>query len=69
MKGNESIRAVCPLCGSFYLGRPSISREDDTTLICPDCGIKQALQSIGIEVDEQRKILDIIHEHSENLRS
>ena len=64
MKGNETVRAVCPLCGSFYLGRPSISRDDDTTLICPDCGIKQALESIGIKEIERERILEIVRKYN-----
>ena len=39
MKDNDVIRmAVCPLCGRTYHGAPALSREDNETLICPDCG-------------------------------
>lgn len=59
----EEIREirVCPLCGKTYIEHPALSREDNETLICPDCGTRQALDSIGISAEEQDKILSIIH--------
>ena len=38
MKNNITRMAVCPLCGRVYHGAPALSREDNETLICPDCG-------------------------------
>lgn len=55
--------AVCPKCGKTYTGRPALSRTDNTTLICPDCGTREALESIGVSVEEQDKIIAIIHEN------
>lgn len=52
---------VCPLCGKAYGEPPALSRTDNETLICPDCGTRQALDSIGISAEEQDKILSIIH--------
>ena len=59
----ETIRQprVCPLCGAAYTDPPALSRTDNETLICPDCGTRQALESIGVERDEQDRILTIIH--------
>ena len=53
---------VCPLCGKTYAEPPALSRTDNETLICPDCGVRQALDSIGISAEEQEKILSIIHQ-------
>ena len=62
MKDNDVIRmAVCPLCGRAYHGAPALSREDNETLICPDCGTREALESIGVDEKEQELILDAIH--------
>lgn len=36
---------VCPVCGRTYTEAPAISREDNATEICPDCGTKQALEA------------------------
>ena len=56
--------AVCPKCGKAYHGYPALSRVDNTTLICPDCGIREALDSMGISTEEQDSILETIHRHS-----
>ena len=61
MKGNEREPRVCPLCGKSYSEPPALSRTDNETLICPDCGTRQALESIGISTEEQDKILSILH--------
>ena len=54
---------VCPLCGQTYWQQPAISREDNETHICPDCGIRQALAGIGIQEEERETILGIIHRY------
>ena len=61
MKDNIRELRVCPLCGKAYAEPPALSRTDNETFICPDCGIRQALESIGISIEEQDKILSIIH--------
>ena len=54
----------CPRCGSIYRHPPALSRIDGITAICPDCGTREALESIGIGTEEQEKILDTIHQHT-----
>ena len=61
MKETMTRAAVCPRCGKVYTDRPAISRVDDKTPICPDCGTREALESIGIDTTEQDKILRAIH--------
>ena len=62
MKKTTSRRAAqCPKCCGIYSAPPAISRDDGLTLICPDCGTSEALMSIGVSAEEQRKIIDIIH--------
>ena len=56
--------SVCPLCGKAYSGYPAISRRDNATAICPDCGIREALTDLGLPSEEQEKIIDIIHRNS-----
>lgn len=63
MKSEVRQIRVCPLCGKAYVDAPALSRTDNETLICPDCGARQALESIGVSVEEQEKILSIIHQH------
>ena len=62
MKNNIREIRVCPLCGQAYTEPPALSRTDNETMICPDCGTRQALESIGISAEEQEKILEIIHQ-------
>ncbi len=52
---------ICPKCGRKYRGAPALSREDNETLICPDCGTREALESIGVDESEQEQILETIH--------
>ena len=61
MKETITRIAVCPMCGKEYSDRPAISRADNKTPICPDCGTREALESIGIDTAEQDKILRAIH--------
>lgn len=35
---------VCPICGKEYSGYPAISRRDNKTEICSDCGTAEAMQ-------------------------
>ena len=66
MKENNMPRmAVCPRCGKAYYERPALSRVDNETLICPDCGTREALESIGVGVEEQEKIIDVIHRNTQ----
>ena len=62
MKDNVRQIRVCPLCGKTYGEAPALSRTDNETLICPDCGTRQALDSIGIDAEERERILSIIHQ-------
>ena len=52
---------ICPRCHKAYHGVPALSRVDNKTYICPDCGTREALESIGVESSEQELILDTIH--------
>ena len=61
MKTEERITRTCPICGREYSEHPALSRVDGVTLICPDCGTREALESIGVSKEQQDKILEIIH--------
>ena len=52
---------ICPRCGKSYHEPHALSREDNKTLICPDCGTREALESIDVAREEQEEILQIIH--------
>ena len=61
MKDIKQQERACPLCGKTYKGIPALSRADNETLICPDCGTRQALEGIGVAAEEIEEIIKIIH--------
>ena len=60
MKKRIHEERTCPKCGQVYTDRPALSRVDGS-LICPDCGTREALASLGVEREEQDEILRIIN--------
>lgn len=62
-KKNQNKR-VCPLCRKEYDGVPALSRTDNETLICPECGTREAIDaalsvpefSAGMTEQEKRSI-------------
>ena len=36
-------KKICPICGKEIIGYPALSREDNKTEICSDCGTVEAL--------------------------
>lgn len=61
MKSGTHPETVCPKCGKVYYDAPALSRTDNETLICPDCGIRESLEAFGLSKDEQEHILKAIH--------
>lgn len=62
MKKNNMMRiSICPRCGHSYCEPPALSREDNKTLICPDCGTREALETLGVTSEEQEQIIAAIH--------
>ena len=37
---------ICPVCGRSYTDPPALSRRDNKTDICPECGMREALAAI-----------------------
>ena len=62
MNTDKNEPKVCPLCGRTYTEVPALSRKDNTTPICPDCGTLEALEAAGIPEEKQEKVLEIIRE-------
>lgn len=61
MKKAEARKKMCPRCSRYYRGTPAISRVDNQTQICPDCGTRESLESLGVDKEERETILAIIH--------
>lgn len=64
MKESTIKERICPKRGKAYTAPSALSREDNATLICPDCGTREALESLGVKAEEQDKILGIIHDRT-----
>lgn len=47
---------ICPRCGKAYTGHPALSRTDNTTEICPACGIEEALDDYFKNREKDTKI-------------
>ena len=67
MKTETATERTCPKCGCVYTGVPALSRTDNETLICPDCGIREAREALDISPDETEKIISFIHRNTEEL--
>lgn len=39
---------LCPICGKEYTGRLTLSRSDDRTEICQDCGTREAIETVKV---------------------
>lgn len=55
----------CPSCGNWFLSYPALSRRDNSTYICPDCGVKEAMEDYmnsikkeGLEEATQKALLE-----------
>lgn len=44
MTDEEKKEKVCPRCKKTYIGYPALSRKDNITPICSDCGVQEALE-------------------------
>lgn len=53
---------ICPVCGEAYNEPPALSRADNKMLVCPDCGLREAMRAAGISDEEQTKVLKAVHE-------
>ena len=43
-------RRKCPKCGKYYVGYPALSRVDNKTEICPECGMEEALDAFILSI-------------------
>jgi len=51
---------VCPRCGKTYTAYPALSRIDNMTPICPECGMREAMASIEIDDEHQDEIIEMV---------
>lgn len=65
MKPEYTDALPCPKCGREFTRKPALSRLDNCSLICPECGIREALDALGIDSDSQEAILAHIRKYEE----
>lgn len=55
-------KPICPRCGRTYTGYPAVSRADNNTDICSDCGRQEALVSFCMYQNgtSEAEIMDIL---------
>ena len=59
---NTSVKK-CPRCGMEYTQFPALSRRDNKTYICPDCGVAEAFEDFfgkKTESEEVKTLYDLI---------
>ena len=57
------MKRKCPKCGIEYSGHPAVSRSDNYTQICPDCGIREAMEYVGADPIDIENVVRIAREH------
>lgn len=55
MNGEESTSWICPRCGKETTEYPAISRTDNKTEICSQCGIDEAMSNWIRHIQESQK--------------
>lgn len=45
----------CPMCGKIYTDYPALSRKDNKTEICPDCGQQEAIDAMNTATTDEIK--------------
>ncbi len=59
---------ICPICGKEYTAIPAISRKDNVTEICPECGTREALEAIGVPANEIEQIIGTIQSKTKDVK-
>lgn len=56
MPNNE--KQICPICGKAYDELEALSRKDNKTMICSDCGTEEAMSEL-FNKDEEWNLRDV----------
>lgn len=46
---------ICPRCGKKYTDYPAISRKDNKTEICPQCGVEEAMEDYFASIKKEEE--------------
>ena len=53
----DKILPVCPICHKAYSEYPALSRTDNETLICSECGMREAMNIVGFKKEFQEEVI------------
>lgn len=62
------MKVRCPKCGSWYADPPALSRADNATLICPECGMREALDDAGFSDLQIGEVVAMMQEGEKHAR-
>lgn len=54
---NDRLRWLCPNCFNYTTDYPALSRKDNKTNICSDCGTREALGAYLSSITSERSDL------------
>lgn len=66
---DNTTEKVCPKCGGKYTEYPALSRRDNKTYICPDCGVAEALEDFYGKKTESKDAIYVIGLSNHSLRA
>ena len=61
-------KRACPKCRKLYTEYPSLSRQDNKTEICYECGTREALEDLGLiksQIEIAMKSINLQHKEYE----
>lgn len=56
---------ICPKCNKEFTVRPALSRKDNKTEICPECGIIEALESVPNSYRPEEFYIEVVKDFLE----
>lgn len=59
----------CPRCKQEYYGFPAISRVDNKTEICPECGTREAFIFFGFPESDLKEVLVVLRKQQNSFKN
>ena len=59
---------ICPICKKEFNNPPALSRKDNKTKICSECGIVEAINCFEPDKKKAQKLIDSILEYEKRAK-